>query len=298
MERLHRREGRSLIHPKVNRTVADVRDHYDELARAYGEIWGEHVHHGYWITGSESQPRAVEQLVDLVIERLDLQPGCSMADIGCGTGAPAAYILSSHDARITGFTVSSAQASIAARRQPTYGTLLCHERDWVRNGLPDDYFDRSYAIESSEHFADKPAFFAEAWRTLRPGGRLVVCAWLAAQAPSAWSVRHLLEPICREGALPSLASRSEYAAMARDAGFELVAFDDISDNVRRTWAICCRRLAARLVTSHYYRGLLASQTTRNRSFALSLPRLWLALKTGAIVYGIFVWRKPKKNPAV
>ena len=34
-------------------------------------------------------------------------------------------------------------------------------------------------------------------------------------------VRHLLEPICREGRLPSLGTREEYEAMALAAGFAI-----------------------------------------------------------------------------
>ena len=42
-------------------------------------------------------------------------------------------------------------------------------RDWLENGLPAASFDAVVAIESSEHMADKAAFFVEAARVLRPG---------------------------------------------------------------------------------------------------------------------------------
>jgi ubiquinone/menaquinone biosynthesis C-methylase UbiE len=70
-----------------------------------------------------------------------------------------------------GFTLSAAQYAIAAARP---GPLSFHRRDWLDNGLADAGFDRAFAIESSEHMVDKPRFFAEAARVLKPGGRLVV----------------------------------------------------------------------------------------------------------------------------
>ena len=158
--------------------------------------------------------------------------------------------------------------------------------------MPDAAFDAAYAIESSEHFEDKAAFFAEVWRTLRPGGRLVVCAWLAAERPSRWAIDHLLEPICREGALPSLGSRAVDEGLAEAAGFEAAAFDDISARVRRTWAICGRRLVGRIVADPRYRHLVRTATPANRAFLLSIPRLWWALRSGAMIYGVFAWRKP------
>jgi hypothetical protein len=64
-----------MIHPTRAQTTAAVAAHYDELDVFYREIWGEHVHHGFWATGRESRLAAVEALVDLMATRLDLAPG-------------------------------------------------------------------------------------------------------------------------------------------------------------------------------------------------------------------------------
>jgi tocopherol O-methyltransferase len=193
---------------------------------------------------------------------------------------------------VTGFTLSEAQAQVARLRCPAAGAVSFVVRDWLDNQMPDTAFDGAYAIESSEHMVDKPLFFDEAWRVLRPGGRLVVCAWLASENPSPWQVRHLLEPICREGRLPGMGSRSDYEKMAAEAGFEALGYEDISVKVRRTWSICARRVARALVTDRAFRRFAFSRATDNRDFLLSLPRLILALRGGAMRYGIFTWRKP------
>jgi tocopherol O-methyltransferase len=279
------------IMPRAAQTAADVSGHYDELDRPYREIWGDHIHHGYWRTGRESPEEAVVALVDFVADRLALTPGMAVCDIGCGYGASGAYLAEHYGLAVTGLTISSAQARVAGGRRPAAGTFTCLERDWLDNRLPDACFDRAFAIESSEHMADKARFFSEAARTLRPGGRLVVGAWLASSAPSRWQVDHLLEPICREGRLPGMGNREDYEALARGAGFVPLGFDDISRNVRRTWAICARRLLLKLATDRHYRQLLASSHTRNRVFALTIFRLMIALRTGATRYGVFTWRK-------
>ena len=41
-----------MIHPH-GKQVRGVAVHYDTLDQFYREIWGEHVHHGYWRTGHE-----------------------------------------------------------------------------------------------------------------------------------------------------------------------------------------------------------------------------------------------------
>ena len=80
--------------------------------------------------------------------------------------------------------------------------------------------------------------------------------------------------------------------MAAEAGFLPSGYQDISRNVRRTWSICARRLAARLVTDRRIRRLALSAATRDRVFLLSIARLMLALRIGAMRYGIFTWDKP------
>ena len=198
-----------MIYPDATQAEADVAGHYDELDPVYRAVWGEHVHHGLWRSGRESPAEAVEALADLVGERLAPAPGDALVDIGCGYGATAQRFAERLGVAVTGLTLSRAQHAIASARP---GPLAFHLRDWLDNGLPDAAFDHGYAIESSEHMTDKPRFFAEAHRVLKPGGRLVVCAWLAAPAPTRWQVKHLLEPICREGRLPSIGSRDDYEA--------------------------------------------------------------------------------------
>jgi len=282
-----------MILPGEPQTAADVGGHYDELDRVYRDIWGEHVHHGFWRTGHETPREATEALIALAAARLALKGGERLCDIGCGYGGTARYLAERYAAQVTGLTISAAQADYAAKQTVSRGSATIHRRDWLANGLPDAAFDGAYAIESSEHMVDKPRFFAEAHRVLRPGGRLVVCAWLAKSAPSAFEVGHLLEPICREGRLPGMGSREDYEAMAAAAGFVASGFEDIGRQVGKTWAICMRRVAAGLVTDPALRRMALSRATRNRSFLLSLPRLWYALRTGAMRYGVFAWQKPK-----
>jgi len=281
-----------MIYPNEAQSAADVGGHYDELDEAYRRIWGEHVHHGFWRTGSESDQEATEALVELVAGRLDLAPGLQLVDIGCGYGASAEYLAARYRVDVTGFTISAAQARIAETRKPAAGRFAAFHRDWLDNGLADAVADRAFAIESSEHMVDKARFFSEAWRVLRPGGRLVVCAWLSSPDPNRLEIRHLLEPICREGRLPSMGSRADYEALAAQVGFALLGYDDISRQVRRTWSICAGRAARRLATDRAFRRFAFARTTKNRSFMLSVPRLMVALRTGAMRYGIFVWEKP------
>lgn len=275
----------SMIVPRSAPDADAVADHYDELDPFYRALWGEHVHHGLWSTGNETPEEAVEALSDQVADLIAPVPGARLVDIGCGYGGTARRIARTRSAEVTGLTLSAVQAAHASAREGV--TLLV--RDWLDNGLAPASFDGGYAIESSEHMVDKPRFFVEAARVLKPGGRLVVCAWLAETGASPWRVRHLLEPICHEGRLPSMGTREDYGGWADDAGFRPLGYRDVSRQVARTWTICAGRFVRAVLTDRDSRS--RALAARNRLFVISLPRLILAYRCGAMRYGIFTWQK-------
>ncbi len=280
-----------MITPKIHQTSDAVALHYNELDAFYREIWGNHVHHGYWKTGRESSDEAAEALAGLVAERLELTAGMRACDIGCGYGETARLFSSRYSVSLEGVTISESQFRVAAEKKaPGVSISLC---DWLQNPFPDRSFDRAYAIESSEHIGDKQRFFSEAHRVLRPGGRLVVCAWLANKNASRWEKHALLEPICRYGRLPGMGTEEDYQALAEAAGFEAVASDDISAKVRRTWSICIRRSVAKLASDRRYRAFLLAPGPQNKAFALTLFLIFGAYATGAMRYCVLTYRKPR-----
>jgi tocopherol O-methyltransferase len=280
-----------MIWPNVAQTTEAVAAHYDELDSYYREVWGDHVHHGYWARGRESVEEAVEALIDLLAKRLELMPGQQVCDIGCGYGATAQYLAAHHQLRVTGLTVSRLQAKQAQARMASVGGVSIHCMDWLANDLKANCFDRAYAIESSEHMPDKQRFFDEAFRTLKPGGRFAICAWLTCDNPSPWEIRHLLEPICREGRLPSMGSEADYRSFAQKSGFDLISVEDLSDRVSRTWWICAKRLIKRLFTQPRYIRFLLDRAEPNRVFALTLFRLLIAYRTRSMRYCLITLSK-------
>ncbi len=292
-----------MIQPKLVPSGSDVALHYDELDPFYRGIWGEHVHHGLWLSGREPVEVAVRQLVDVVAAEANVQPGSEVCDVGAGYGGTACQLVKDYGARVTAVTISRAQydyavahhgGATAARHAgaPNPRFVLAN---WLENDLPDAAFDVVTAIECASHMPDKERFLAEAFRVLRPGGRLVFCAWLAAEQPRPWQVDHLLEPICSEGRLPGLGTALEYFTWLEGAGFTLDHFTDLSTRVRRTWPVCIQRTARKLVTDPEYLRYLMDGHNPNRVFALTMLRLWLGYRTGAFRYGLFRAHKPLRR---
>lgn len=286
-------KGARVIVPRQLQTTEAVAAHYDELDRFYREIWGDHVHHGYWETGRETPQEAADALVDLLASRLRLEDGFHACDIGCGYGATAQSLAERYGVRVTGVTVSPVQAERARSRAVSRGALDIRRQDWLANGFSPGSFDRAYSVESSEHMPDKQRFFNEAFRTLKPGGLFAVCAWLAADRPAAWQVRHLLEPICREGRLPGMGTEADYRSFAGLAGFRLHSVEDISGKVSRTWGICIRRGLGKLLTRAEYLRFMLNGKATDRVFVVTMLRIMVAYRTRSMRYCVMVFQRPE-----
>jgi tocopherol O-methyltransferase len=297
--------ARAASSPASGVTREEVARHYDQLDRFYRDLWGEHVHHGFWATGRESRDEAVRALVDVVAARARIVPKMNVVDIGCGYGATARMLANEKLTKVVGYTISEAQYWYAQGQQTAQEKKQEEQAvvddevnprivlgDWLQNDLPDASQDAVIAIESTEHMADKAAVFREIARVLRPEGRVVVCAWIAGRQPKPWHRRRLLEPIQRESRLVSLDREEDYVNWISAAGLNVTGRDDVSERVAKTWSICARRLLLGLVIDPRYARFLLDGRNDSRVFAKTLPRLWLAYRLGALRYMIFTACKP------
>lgn len=263
---------------------AAVAEHYDQLNQFYREIWGDHVHHGLWLSGRESHHEATLQLVRHIAGLGKITPGASVCDIGCGYGATARMLAAEYGAAVTAITISPAQFRYGeSQAAPGVRMVL---GDWLRNPLDTAAFDVAIAIESTEHMPDLPGFFRQAARILRPGGRLLISSWLAHPRATPTHRKLLLDPACRESRMAHISPISDYRRLFAENGFRLEQEEDLSQSVKRTWPSCAVRFATRLLHDPRYLRFLVNRHRRNRTFGLTMLRIWLAFQTGALRYGV------------
>lgn len=281
-----------MILPRIAISESDVARHYDELDRFYLDVWGEHVHHGLWVSGDETPATAVRQLVDLVAAEADVKFNERVCDIGAGYGAAARQIALDYGARVTALTISPMQHEYARHHAPEAHHIDYVLGDWLNNDLPDDHFDVVYAIECASHMSDPMLFVSEAFRVLKPGGRLIICAWVVSQALSSRERKHLVEPICNEGRLAHLSTAREYVELIENAGLILSGFQDLSRHVQKTWPVCLSRTLQLVLTKAAYLRFILSGKSLNRIFLVTMLRIWLAYRRGALRYILFRACKP------
>ena len=268
-------------------TIDGAASHYDDLDQFYREIWGEHVHHGVWFTGKESDTEAAENLVKMVAELGQTGVDTDVCDIGCGYGATAKILAERYGANVTGMTISAVQLAYAQKHNSVSGKTHFMLRDWYENQLPDNRFDVVQTVESLEHMPDLPTFFRECYRVMKPGGRLVAAAWMSCENPDPFAKRYFIDTITRETEIAGVRPESEFRAATEAAGFTNYQFKDYAPQVKRTWPLCAMRAVKGILTKSHYRRFLFSSKNPNRIFALTLFRIWLAYELGIQRYGVF-----------
>src|ERR1700692_4658394 len=100
------RLGPPMARPNDKQTI---REHYDAVSPYYRSLWGEHIHHGYWVRGDESKERAQLQLIEHLAQLANVKPGLDILDIGCGMGASSLHLARTYHVQATGITISPVQ---------------------------------------------------------------------------------------------------------------------------------------------------------------------------------------------
>lgn len=188
---------------------------------------GEHIHHGYFLTPTDTKERAQVQLIELLLSKSALPIGSSVLDVGCGIGGTSRHLARIHGCDVIGVTISGRQVEIA--RKLTLEAAGTSEK--TDTPTPDDgspiklgdgsvqfieldaekmgefftkegnvkTFDCVWISEAMSHLPNKELFFRNAALLLKPGGKLVVADWFKDEALTEAQFKADISPI--EGVL-------------------------------------------------------------------------------------------------
>lgn len=147
--------------------------HYDLGNELFSKMLDPYMQYscGYWHT-AESLEKAQQAKLDLLCRKLQLQPGMTLLDIGCGWGGLAEYAAKNYDVTVCGVTISKEQHALATAR--------CQGLD-VKILLQDyrslaEQFDRIVSVGMFEHVGPKnyATYFSVVARNLKPEGIFVL----------------------------------------------------------------------------------------------------------------------------
>ena len=243
----------------ATRAATDMRPHFEEIQAHYDlsdDFFGTFQDPSrtyscaYFDRDDMSLEEAQMAKIDLALDKLQLRPGMTLLDIGCGWGSVIERAVQKHDVNVIGLTLSKNQRAHSQRLVDGIDSDRSRRvflRGWEQFDEP---VDRIVSIEAFEAFPKDryKAFFEMCHRALPSGGRMVLQTilghplkrWPDMGIPITMSDLRFMRFIAKEifpgGAIPCDEDIAEYSGAA---GFSLEQTQYLNAHYVRTldtWA--------------------------------------------------------------
>ena len=276
----------SVAVPRVNEKHKII-EHYDVVSPYYSSLWGEHIHHGYWVRGDESKEAAQIQLMDHLAQLANIKTGSRILDIGCGFGGSSLYLTKKYQASTTGITISPVQVQMAkeaAAKTNLDASFFLMDAEVMQFSEP---FDLLWSVESISHYHDPGKFFASAVKFLKPGGSFALTDWFQKENLSPADKRKFIEPI-EKGMMVELRGMNDYSDFLVSSGLHVVHRQDLTLNCAKSWD-----LGLNIIKDKKVWTVAAKHGAEFISNLKAFRAMRAGFASGNFVYGLFVAKLPE-----
>lgn len=213
-------------------------DLYNETIEDY-QFWSKdcNMHLGYYIpfkTSFLKRDTMLNEMNNQVFNRLHFnKQNGTVLDLGCGMGGTMKYGLRKYPRlKIFGLTLSPFQVQEGNKRLHNMnGSIL--EENYLHSSFKSNSMDSVYAIESLCHSGHSEDALKEAYRLIKPGGKLVIAdAFLKKNAEElCLGASFFYKELCNSWNLSGLGNIQEVKSTLEKIGFTNVVVENISFRV-------------------------------------------------------------------
>lgn len=222
----------------TEKNKVQIVDFYNEATQDY-KFWSKdfNMHFGYFIpfkTCVFTRDSMLNQMNHQVMKRLGITlKKTNLIDLGCGMGGTMRYALKNHgNLRAFGVTLSDFQVQKGNELLNNLnGTIL--KENYNQTSFKDNSFDAATAIESFCHSGHSKESILEAYRILKPKGRLVIADAFLKKPSSELNASSLYahDNLCHHYSLEKLETINNMVKNLEQIGFKKVTFENISHRV-------------------------------------------------------------------
>ncbi len=216
-----------------------IKKYYSDTQFEYRVIWNWKIkntpalHFGYYDDKATRHHEAVERANEVMADWAGIKESERVIDAGCGLGHSSLWLAKHRNARVTGLTLVQKQVDTLQKyislnniENVNFEVADYHHMPFENNSV-----DVVWAIESVCHSADKSLFYKEAYRVLKPGGRLIIGENLRTERPLDEVREALLKEIFHAWAIPDLDTYEEHRSHALNSGFVSFESKDVTKNM-------------------------------------------------------------------
>lgn len=271
--------------------------YYQDTENAYKDSWDLNnslaIHYGYWDEKVRNFPQSLIRMNEVMMESAGITSDDEVLDAGCGVGGSSIFLAVNVGCNVTGITLSPRQVEQAEKNAKEKGVaekVTFKVMDYCNTSFPNQSFDVIWGCESICYASDKEKFIAEAWRLLRPGGRLVVADGFVTK------FEYNDHPIIRKWldgwAVNYLESPDRFSEFMLETGFTGIEYRDISKQARHS----SKRLNRFYYLASLYvnwKNLTSSRkpTPHQLGNIAACRQQYLGMKKGLWQYGLITGKK-------
>lgn len=210
--------------------------YYDNTRLDYRILWfnkkSSSVHFGYYDREVKTHEEALVNLNKVLALKGGVKDGDIILDAGCGRGGSSIWLAENYNVKVTGITLVPHQvrkAQKAARKNQLTDRLTFFEQDYASTNFEDESFTLIWACESMCHASEKLKFYQEAYRLLKPGGRLICADYFRTERPLQKEGEKLLHAWLNGWSINDIDTLTEHMKNAEHCGFVGFEMEDITE---------------------------------------------------------------------
>ncbi len=211
----------------------EIIEYYETAEASYIDGWDLNnslaMHYGYKDATTKTFGETLRRMNMVLATEANIKPTDLVLDAGCGIGGSSIYLARKIGCSCVGISLSEAQVEKANRIAITFkksNTVDFKVMSYMQTSFADASFDVVWGLESICYAENKKQFIQEAFRLLKPGGRLIIADGMVTKFEN--NENNIIKKWLKGWKVNYLESPERLQQFYKEIGFENIKYTDIT----------------------------------------------------------------------